>query len=259
MDIIESLLGLGSAMVDSMISTSKTYSKDERFTPEGREYYKELNQALTMAKDNLEAYKQKRESSSFEKLYSSATSNSKLNKHANRTDILKLYTLIDVYFGIYRGKKPFYFFDQESSKMHDKILEYLTYPYGVGKKEYKLTPILAISDLDERSSLNAFSEKTVVFCEEGIAWNFNQWKFYIVSYANVKQVYKRTKKTFLTNKCDVFLVESTGGFTTSYVMQQTYPAAANLGGCNANERNLIASSIYNFIRCFNSDCIFIDK
>lgn len=59
MDIIECLLKLGSGVVNSMLETSKRYSSDERFTPEGREYYRELHEGLSIASNNLQDYQEK--------------------------------------------------------------------------------------------------------------------------------------------------------------------------------------------------------
>ena len=259
MDIIEVLLSLGSVTVDSMISTSERYSKDKRFTPEGREYYKELHDGLTMASKNLKEYKQKRETSAFEKLRSNAIQDSKLSGKQNNTDIFRVHALIEAYFSVYRGKYPFYFFDQESSAVHEKILQYVTFPYGAGKKEYQLTPIIAISTLKNGDTSNAFSMDTVVFCEEGIAFDFKGGYFNVMPYANVKMVCKKAKRSFLINKCDVFLVDSTGDFSTSYVLESTYPPGADLYKCSENDRNLIAHSIYDFIRCFNPNCKYVEK
>ena len=148
MDIIECLLSLGSATVDSMISTAKRYSTDSHFTEEGREHYREFGEAMTIAKSNLEEYKKKKESSSFEKLYANATANSKLNGFRNNVDSARMYALVEMFFGSYRGVDGFYFFDEQPKVYWQNSLAPSIENIKRRHINFNFTPIMAIySDL----------------------------------------------------------------------------------------------------------------
>lgn len=253
MDIIECLIKLGSGVVSSMLETSKRYSNDERFTPEGREYYRELHEGLSIASNNLQDYQEKRKSSAFEKLDTDVSPKIKLDSCQNNVNALKARVLIESYFGVYRGKYPFYFFGEnefESSDLHYKILQYLKYPYGEGKEEFHLTPILALSSCTTES---ASCLNTMVFCEEGIAFDYCH-EFRVVPYETVKIVYKKKKRSLLGSTWDVFLLSYNEEPLTHYVLGDEYSAGINLTHCNERDREMFARSIYDFIQCFNREC-----
>lgn len=250
MDIIECLIKLGSGVVSSMLETSKRYSSDERFTPEGREYYRELHEGLSIASNNLQDYQEKRKSSAFEKIDTDVSQKIKLDSCQNNVNVLKARVLIESYFGVYRGKYPFYFFDENRlSNKHNEILQYLRFPCGEGKVEFRLKPILAIKSND----LDASPLNTMVFCEEGIAFAYYNG-FEVISYEDIKVVYKKKRWTISGTYWDVFLSNNTEKLITSYVLAGIYPPGINMNKCNEKERDLIAHSVYDFIRCFNREC-----
>jgi len=260
MDIIECLIKLGSGIVNSMLDTSKRYSKDERFTPEGREYYKELYEGLSIASKNLQDYQKRKSSSTFEKLHTNVNESSKLNSKKSNKNILKIYALIESYFGIYRGKYPFYFFDQNDSlDLKEQILQYLRFPYGEGKFEFHLTPILAFSSKKKKSNSEVCCLNTMVFCEEGIAFDYSN-EFKVIAYEDIIKVYKKEhKKFFVTLGYDIFLSNTSEELSTHYVLESKYPPAIDLFDFNEKESGLIAYAVYDFIRCFNHECKYIER
>lgn len=250
MDIIEGLLSLGSYVVDSMISTSARYSKDERFTPEGRKYYKELHEDLTLAKDNLEEYKNKKNSSTFEKLRSNATSNSKLDAKRSSTDAFKARTLIEVYFGKYRGRRPFYFFDEQHTDEHKEILDWLR--DFKGSRNLNFTPIFALTDY-----ASCPSSGSLIFYEEGLGFflDHDSEEFVVMPYAGIEVINRWTEKVlFFSTDYKIDFSDLSDKISTFIV---TFTASRN--DLESKELDLITgSTIYDFIKCFNSNCKFVN-
>lgn len=264
MDIIESLLALGSVMVDSMISTSETYSKDERFTPEGREYYKELNQALTMAKGNLKEYKQKRETSAFKKLQIADGENSRMATQRTSADLLKVYNLIEAYFGGYRGQDfedknqcLFHFLDKDCP-INNAVLKYVKEPC-TGQK-FDVFPILALGrtanvwkPLSGTFKVNHY--EFLVFCAEGIAFGTNPYH-YVLPYTDIEKVYRYEKHTsgFFGVSISHLYFKPKNCSKETNMPRLRFPDALS-----ESSKKLIANSMYNFIHCLNPNCTYEER
>lgn len=267
MDIIESLLSLGSGVIDSMISTSERYSKDKRFTTEGREYYKELHEGLTMAKGNLDKYKKKRESSAFKKLQIDESENLKLATQRDSVNILRVYNLIEAYFGGYRGqdfedtkRELFHFFDKKCPII-TALFEYVKEPCR-GQK-FDVFPILALGITQDvwtgfRFKIN--KDNFLVFCAEGIAFGRDKdsSKYTVIPYKDIEKVYRdeRHQESFLLGRIQYrYLYFKPIGYSKEYNM----PCIRFSSELSESSKKLISNSIYEFIRCFNPNCTYEEK
>ena len=268
MDIIEGLMKLGSIVVDSMISTSKSYSEDKRFTQEGKQYYKELNEALTMAKGNLEEYKQKREEK-FKRLQLAESMNYKLAAERRSAEILRVYSLIETHFGGFRGqafedenRELFHFFDK-NSPIVKALLEYVKSPRS--GQNFDVFPILALgitqnvwSGLSRTFKIKR--DNFLVFCAEGVAFggDKNSSKYTIIPYQSIEKIYRdeRYEDIFLLGRIqynDLYFKP------TGYNRELDMPRIQFSSKLSEETKKLIASSMYSFIRCFNPDCAYEEK
>ena len=249
MDIIECLIKLGSGVVDSMLETSKRYSSDERFTPEGREYYRELHEGLSIASNNLQDYQTKRNSSAFEKLDTDVSSKTRLESCQNNINALKARTLIEVYFGRFKGTLHTYFFGEEPTDENKNWVndwkmkvQYLQDNYKAKYHSESFTPI--------------FLFKGILFCEEGIGYGCYEDEVSIpIPYNDIVSLVKQRKRNFLfsdeyyvwyecSNK-DLVLINNNWSF--------------NYGSTQRAETDLFVKAITDFIRCLNPNCAIKEK
>ena len=268
MDIIEGLMKLGSIVVDSMISTSKSYSKDKRFTQEGKKYYKELNEALTMAKGNLEEYKQKREEK-FKRLQLAESMNYKLASKRS-AEILRVYSLIEAHFGGFRGqafedekRELFHFFDK-NSPIVKALLEYVKSPCS--GQNFDVFPILALGITQNvwdglSGTFKINRDNFLVFCAEGVAFgrDKNSSKYIVIPYQNIEKVYiDERHKDSIISLFDVQYNElcfKPVGYDNRFDM----PRINFSSKLSEETKRLIANSMYSFIRCFNPNCTYEEK
>lgn len=252
MDIIECLIKLGSGVVNSMLETSKIYSNDERFTPEGREYYRELHEGLSIASNNLSDYQKKRNSSDFEKIGMNVSSKMRLDSCQNNIDALKVHTLAEIYFGRFRGTSYTYFFGEEPTGEKKDWVDDWREKVACLKDRYRaryngesFTPVLVF--------------KGVLICEEGIGRGINvndeAHAPFPISYKDIISIRKSIKRNFLFSdeycvwfECgskDIQIVD--GGWCFDY------------GSTHREETDLFVKSIADFIHCLNTNCIIYDK
>lgn len=252
MDIIECLLKLGSGVVNSMLETSKRYSSDERFTPEGREYYRELHEGLSIASNNLQDYQEKRKSSAFEKLDTDVSSKMKLSSYQNNVNALKARTLIEVYFGRFRGMSQVYFFGEEPTDENK---------YWVNDWKEK------IASLKERYKAKYHSEsftpvllfEGILFCEEGIGYGFNlndeARACFPIPYKDIVSVGKRRKRNFLFN--DEYYVWFE--YANKDILLVANKWSFDYGTTHRAKTDLFVKAITDFIRCLNPNCAIQEK
>lgn len=252
MDIIECLIKLGSGVVNSMLETSKRYSNDERLTPEGREYYRELYDGLSVASSNFQDYKEKRNSQDFEKLHMYSIQN--LNTMQNNVNALKVRTLVEVYFREFIGKPfihfwgepPTYgFFDED--RLYDLKLkiEVIEENMKMLNSNYTITPIFATIG-------------SLIFCEEGIGFALDSsiGKHVLISYEKVDKIVKSRKKSFLSgDEYDIY----PKSLNTNLESLNTASFKNIRNDAQRKEIELFARAIVDFIRCFNSNCILEEK
>ena len=247
MDIIECLLSLGSATVDSMISTAKRYSTDSNFSKEGRERYRELGEAMTIAKKSIEEYKKKKETSAFEKLYENATANSKLNGYRNNMESARVYALIETFFGGYRGADGFYFFDEQPKANWQHSLSPAIENIKRRHINFNFTPIMAI-----------YSDLRFVFGIEGFyGLDLANDDDKVFPYSVVSKVRWDISKPFLSSEETIVfeLANETQTIVTSLCQLKAKRDSEMLAMYKALCRNVIPD----FIKCFGGSCKLVNR
>lgn len=255
MDIIEILIKFGSGVVSSMLETSKRYSNDERFTLEGREYYRELYEGLSIASNNLQDYQEERKSrksSAYEKLDIGVSQKMRLNSCQNNIDALKVHTLAEIYFGRFRETSYTYFFGEEPTCEKKNWVDDWELRVSCLKESYRVryngesfTPVLVF--------------KGVLICEEGIGRCFDvndeTHAYFPIPYKDIISIRKVIKRNFLFS--DECIVWFECGNKAYCVVDNTWKF--DYDTAHRAETDLFVRAITDFIHCLNPNCAIQEK
>lgn len=223
MSALDGILSLGRAFTEGMIDRADKYSKDDKFSPEQREYYGNLSEGLRNSLDKISEKTSKK---------MEAPIIGTVNVQDYTQEQLKAMALMEPFFGVYRKKysENWIFFDNASAyhKAYDIIINncqsinWKPYIFICGKNKYIGSGVV-------------LCDKGVAFPDQAIAKPYGH-----IDYVTIKR--------------------SSALDTTSIYFGSTRNPRVSFDICTPkNEREELVRKLYDFIVAINGKCELIEK